>query len=114
MSFRYEETTDSSARGSGVAGHDKIAIRETGLGRLDQRGVDQGEASEPGRRGTNQASVGQWDLAGQLGGARGSGRRGEACGDTDNARHPGLAQSGRVARVNRVAQARKGGVVNPR
>ena len=47
------------AQGSGgVAGRDRIAPRETGPGKLGQRRVDQGEAGEPERRGTSQASAG--------------------------------------------------------
>ena len=52
--------------------------------------------------------MGQQDRVGQLGGAGGSGRRGEACGDADNPRRPGLVQSGRTTQGEPGGSGQKG------
>ena len=91
-----------------MAGRYKIVAREMGTGRLGQCGVDQGEGGEPKWRGTSESNVGQGDQADQSGGVGGSGQRRIACGNANNPRCPGLAQSSWATRVYLKARARQG------
>ena len=67
---------------------DGLTAREPDPNRLSQRGVNQNEAGEPGRRGASQSYVGQQDWADHPSGEGRSGRRGLARGDAGKLKLP--------------------------